>query len=137
MESVTESKRFEFAVEVVKTAKEVRAKHREYDLTKQLMRSGTSIGANVSEAQKSQSRKEFIAKMSIASKEANETRYWIRLMTATGYLEEETGSKLEEQAEELIKLLTRIVKSTQEKGNTQHLALNTDKRRAFVCAAKV
>ena len=69
----------------------------------------------MSEAQKAQSRKDFITKMSIASKEANETRYWIRLMTATGYLNEESGGKLEKQASELIKLLTSIVKSAQEK----------------------
>ena len=114
MNNVIEEKSFQFAVDAVKTAKKVRSEHKEYDLTGQFVRSGTSIGANVNEAQKAQSRKEFIAKMSIASKEANETRYWIRLMKATGYLEEETGNRLQEQASELIRLLTRIVKSTQE-----------------------
>ena len=84
MEGITEEKSFQFAVEVVKAAKEIRSKHKEYDLTSQFVRSGTSMGANVSEAQKAQSHRDFIAKMSIASKEANETRYWIRLMTAAG-----------------------------------------------------
>ena len=118
MKNVIEEKSFDFAINVINIAKEIRTKHKEYDLTSQFVRSGTSIGANVSEAQKAQSKKEFVAKMSIASKEANETRYWIRLMIATGYIEEEFGKKLQEQSDELIKLLTRIVKSTQEAFST-------------------
>ena len=111
---MVEEKSFQFAVDVVKAAKKVRSEHKEYDLTGQFVRSGTSIGANVSEAQKAQSKKDFITKMSIASKEANETRYWIRLMTATGYLDDATSQSLHSQADGLIKLLTRIVKSSQE-----------------------
>ena len=113
--SVSEEKSFAFAIKVVESAKEVRAKHREYDITSQFVRSGTSVGANVSEAQKAQTKKEFIAKMSIASKEANEVCYWIRLMTETGYLDGTKSKELISLAEELVRILTSIVKTSQEK----------------------
>ena len=119
--SVSEEKSFAFAVKVVETMKEVQLKHKEHDLTRQLLRSGTSIGANVSEAQKAQSKKDFISKMSIASKEANEACYWIRLMTATGYLDETISVELIALANELVRILTSIVKTSQEK----HSTLNT------------
>ena len=111
--NVIEEKSFAFAVKVVETIKTVRAEKKEYDLTRQLIRSGTSIGANVSEAQKAQTQKEIAAKMSIASKEAIESQYWIKLMIATGYLKEEEGSELANKCEELIKILTKIVKTSQ------------------------
>ena len=112
---IGEEKSFAFAVKIVKTAKEVREIHKEYDLTRQLVRSGTSVGANVSEAQKAQSTKDFISKLSIASKEAEESRYWIRLLVATGYLEESAGKTLLRDAEELIRILTSSVKTAQKK----------------------
>ena len=113
--NVSEEKSFEFAVKVIEAAKEVRSIYKEYDLTSQFVRSGTSIGANVCEAIKAQSRKDFIAKMSIASKEANEVRYWIRLMKRTGHLDEKQGEELLSSADELVRILTSIVKSSQEK----------------------
>ena len=116
--NVSEEKSFAFAVKVVEAVKEMRIKHKEYDLASQLVRSGTSIGANVSEAQKAQTKKDFIAKMSIASKEANESCYWIRLMVATGYLDEATSKELLTLANELVRILTSIVK-------TSHSTLNT------------
>ena len=119
-----EEKSFAFAVEIVKTVKDMRTKHQEYDLTRQLMRSGTSIGANVSEAKGAQSTRDFIAKLSIASKEAQETRYWIRLLRATGYLEESDGSDLLRKAEELVRMLTSSVKTLQKK-ETQDSKLKT------------
>ena len=115
--NVSEEKSFEFAVRVIETAKEIRSAHKEYDLTSQFVRSGTSIGANVCEAIKAQSRKDFISKMSIASKEANETRYWIRLLMRTGYVSEERGNGLLASVEELIRILTSIVKSSKEKNS--------------------
>ena len=86
----------------------------EYVLSKQLVRSGTSIGANVNEAQEGQSKKDFIAKMSIASKEARESQYWIKLLIKTGYLSDDDKhtQSLIADSEELIKLLTSIVKSS-------------------------
>ena len=113
--NIIEQKSFDFAVKVIETVKEIRATHKEYDLTSQFLRSGTSVGANVSEAIKAQSRKDFIAKMSIASKEANEVRYWIRLLKQTRYVSEEQGYVLLGLVEELVRILTSIVKSSQEK----------------------
>jgi len=87
----------------------------EYVLSKQLLRSGTSIGANTNEAQAAQSKNDFIAKMAIASKEARESKYWIELLIKTNYLaahSKHTKSLLNE-IEEIVKLLTSIVKSSQ------------------------
>ena len=112
---IGEEKSFAFAVKIVKTVKVIREQHREYDLTRQLVRSGTSIGANVSEAQKAQSTKDFISKLSIASKEAEETRYWLRLLIATEYLEETAGEELLSDVSELIRILTSSVKTMQTK----------------------
>ena len=80
------------------------------------MRSGTSIGANVSEAIEGQSRKDFISKLSIALKEANETKYWIKLLVATGYMSEKLGvSFLNDLNEIIIKILVSILKTSREK----------------------
>ena len=84
-------------------------------MSKQLLRSGTSIGANVNEAQTGQSKNDFIAKMAIASKEARESRYWIDLLITTNYLDvkNEHTKSIQNEIEEIIKLLTSIVKSSQ------------------------
>ncbi|MDC9727276.1 MAG: four helix bundle protein [Candidatus Thioglobus sp.] len=110
-------KSFEFAVRVVNLYKHLSKDKREYVLSKQLIRSGTSIGANINEAQAAQSKKDFIAKMAIASKEARESKYWIDLLIKTDYLnsnDNHTKSLLSE-IEEIIKLLTSIVKTGQNK----------------------
>ncbi len=109
-------KSFEFAIRIVKLYKYLCNEKKEYVLSKQLLRCGTSIGANINEAQAGQSKNDFIAKMSISSKEARETKYWIELLIKTNYLninEKHTQSLLNE-IEEMIKLLTSIVKSSQE-----------------------
>lgn len=80
------NKSFEFAIRIVNVCKYLQDNKKEYILSKQLLRSGTSIGANANEAQAAQSRKDFIAKLAIASKEARETKYWIDLLMTTGYL---------------------------------------------------
>ena len=88
---------------------------KEYVLSKQLLRSGTSIGANINEAQAGQSKADFIAKMSIASKEARESKYWIELLIKTEYLnvKDKHAVSLLNDIEEIVKLLTSIVKSSQ------------------------
>ena len=104
---------FDFALLVVDVYKFLLVK-KEFVLSKQLLRAGTSIGANVSEAQAAQSRNDFISKMSIASKEARETLYWIRLLEKSGYLNE--YSKLEllvSEIRSIVKIITSIVKTTQ------------------------
>lgn len=108
-------KSFNFAVRVVKLYKYLCDEKKEYVLSKQLLRCGTSIGANINEAQAGQSKADFIAKMSIASKEARETKYWIDLLIKTDYLDinENHVESLLKDIEEIIKLLTSIVKSSQ------------------------
>ena len=108
-------KSFQFSVRIVNLHKHLVREHKEYVLSKQLLRSGTSIGANVNEAQAAQSNADFISKMSIASKEARETKYWLQLLCETEYLDKAQPHviSLLEQSEELIKILTTIVKNTQ------------------------
>lgn len=104
-------KSFEFAVRIVNLAKYLRIEEREYVLSKQLLRSGTSIGANVAEGQRAQSRADFNSKMSIALKEANETCYWLRLLYRTDYLSKEGFDSIKKDADELIYILTAICKT--------------------------
>jgi four helix bundle protein len=108
-------KSFNFAVRIVKLYTYLCGEKKEYVLSKQLLRSGTSIGANINEAQAGQSKADFIAKMSIASKEARETKYWIDLLIKTEYLDinENHVESLLKDTEVIIKLLTSIVKSSQ------------------------
>lgn len=108
-------KSFDFAIRVVKLYKYLCDEKKEYVLSKQLLRSGTSIGANINEAQAGQSKADFVAKMAIASKEARETKYWIDLLIKTDYLDinENHVQSLINNIEEIIKLLTSIVKSSQ------------------------
>lgn len=111
---VTREKGFAFAIRIVRLAQFLQREHKEYVLSKQVLRSGTSIGANVEEASAAASRKDFTAKMSIASKEARETRYWLRLLHETEYLGTPSFESIHSDCEELIRLLTSIVKTSQE-----------------------
>lgn len=106
-------KSFEFALKTLDLHKELKEK-KEFDLSRQILRSGTSIGANVNEAGAAVSRKDFANKMSIALKEARESRYWLQLFDASDSIEIEVKENLE-GCEELIKILTSIVKTTREK----------------------
>ncbi|MDL2287420.1 four helix bundle protein [Eubacteriales bacterium OttesenSCG-928-G02] len=101
-----------FAVRIIKLYQYLCANPHEFILSKQLLRSGTSIGANAREAVSSYSKKEFAAKMSIALKEANETAYWLELLVETGYINKEQFNSIYADTEELIKLLVSIVKSS-------------------------
>jgi four helix bundle protein len=113
------NKSFEFAKRIVKLFKYLREIKKEFIISKQLLRCGTSIGANVNEAIAAQSKADFISKMSIASKEARETKYWIDLLIATDYLTktEDHVITLKNDIEEIIKILTSIVKTSQENLN--------------------
>ena len=113
-ESILKIKSYHFAVRIVKLSQYLQKEHKEYILSKQILRSGTSIGANVNEAQAAQSEKDFISKMSISSKEARETKYWLDLLIETGYLnsEEQFVTSLLKECTELVKLLTSIVKTS-------------------------
>ena len=89
--------------------------YKEFTMSKQLYRSGTSIGANVTEAQHAQSDADFLSKMAIAYKEADETKYWINLLHDNGYLNDSQYSSLNNDMQRILRLLTSIVKSTKEK----------------------
>ena len=87
--------------------------NKEYVLSKQVVRSGTSIGANIKEALRGQSRPDFRAKMNIALKEASETEYWLELLYESEYIDETSYNSIIEDNRELIKILTMIVKNTE------------------------
>ncbi len=110
MDKVIEIKSFNFAKRIIKAYRYLTSK-KEYILSKQLMRSGTSIGANVVEAQYAISKKEFRNKMSIALKEAAESRYWITLLKNEEFLSEKEANSLLNDLEEIIKILSKIVKN--------------------------
>lgn len=107
-------KSFQFAVRIVKLYKYLSNEQKEFVLAKQVLRSGTSVGANVNEAQQGQSKKDFLMKMNIALKECSETKYWIELLYATEYINKKMKQSIYEDCVELEKLLTSIVKTTNE-----------------------
>ena len=113
-ENVVRDKSFVFAVRVVKASQFLMQERREYVLSKQFLRSGTSVGANVEEALGGQSDADFISKMNIAYKEARETAYWIRLLQATDYLTNSQAESLLADANELCKILSRILITTKQ-----------------------
>jgi four helix bundle protein len=121
--SVIRGKNFLFALEIIELFKKLQAGH-EYILSKQLLRSGTSIGANVEEALAGQSRKDFIAKMAVASKEARESRYWLVLLQESGLARIELNPALK-NIDELIRILTSIVKTAAENPAIQNSKLKT------------
>lgn len=118
-ENIIYNKVFEFAIRIVNLYKFLCNNHKEFVISKQLLRCGTSIGANVNEAIAAQSKKDFISKMSIANKEARETNYWIKLLIATDFLDkkEDYVKTIQNDIEEIIKILTSIVKTSQERLN--------------------
>ena len=113
-ENVILEKSYSFALQIMALAKEIREK-REYDLSSQLWRSGTSIGSNVEEAQAAQSRADFRSKMSIAAKEAREVHYWLRLTRDGKVLPAKLLEPLIDEIENIKRILTSIVKSAKER----------------------
>jgi len=111
MNNSIQEKSFRFAVRIVKLCRYLQTEKKEYILTKQLLRSGTSIGANVSESQQAQSRPDFVNKLNIALKEASETEYWLRLLYETDYLNDKYFTSIMADCDEVKSLLVAIVKS--------------------------
>ena len=107
-ENIIQQKSFAFAIRIVNVYKFLVYEKKEFVLSKQLLRSGTSIGANVEESIGGQSKKDFLSKISISYKEARETVYWIKLLQATDYLQEQEAINLLNDAEELCKILGKI-----------------------------
>ena len=115
--NVVQEKSYAFAVRVVKVSKYLVEEKKEYVLSKQLLRSGTSIGANVEEAIGGQSDKDFFAKLTISYKEARETKCWIRLLTDTDYLTHNQSESLLSDIEELLKIIGSILKTLRTKNS--------------------
>ena len=110
-DNIIQIKSYNFAVRVVKLYKHLSQEKKEFVLSKQLLRSGTSIGANVEEAIGGQSRKDFFAKLTIAYKEARESHYWIRLLKDTDFLSEIESKSLLTDIEEILKIIGSIQKT--------------------------
>jgi len=105
-----------FAIRIIRLYKYLCDEKREYILSKQVLRSGTSIGANVREAQHAQSTSDFLSKMSISLKEAYECEYWLELLVETDYISESEFKSIIEDCNELNRLLISIIKTTKSKG---------------------
>ena len=114
-ENILKTKSYSFALRVVKLYKYL-CTRREYVLSKQVLRSGTAVGALVSEAEFGQSKADFISKLSIALKEANETLYWLNLLKDSEYLDEKMFQSIKPDIEELIKLLVSSIKTAKRNG---------------------
>ena len=106
--NIIQEKSFAFAVRIVNLYKYLCEEKKEFVLSKQILRSGTSIGANIEESIGGQSDKDFFTKLTIAYKEARETVYWLKLLLATDYLNEEQAESLLKDAEEICKILGKI-----------------------------
>ncbi len=111
-ENIIREKSYAFALRVVKLYSFLCKEKQEYILAKQILRSGTSIGALVRECEHAESKADFIHKLSIALKEANETEYWLNILKDTNYITEPLYLSLNKDLEEILKLLTRIVKTS-------------------------
>ena len=114
-ESVLKTKSYAFAVRVVKLSRFLATEKHEFVLSKQILRSGTSIGANIEEANQAQSSKDFVHKLSIALKEATESNYWLRLLRDSCMLEPKFAASLLNDCEELQKMLTTAIKTSKRK----------------------
>jgi four helix bundle protein len=116
-DNIVRDKSFRFSVRIVKMSRHLVEKKHEFVLSKQILRSGTSIGANIEEADNAISKREFSSKISIAYKEAKETHYWLRLLHSTGYISKSQYNSMIMDCEELCKLLFAILKSSRLNGH--------------------
>ena len=117
--NVIKDKSYAFALRAIKAYKFLSEEKREFVLSKQMLRSGTAIGALVREAEHAQSDADFINKMNIALKEANETEYWLMLLKDSDYIDEKSFTSIQKDCVEVIKLLISIVKTSKEKHGTK------------------
>ena len=115
MDSIVKDKSKKFAVRIVKLCQYLSDEKREIVMSKQLLRSGTSVGANIREALQGQSKADFTAKMSISLKEINETEYWLEILFETGYLDETQYASIAKDCQEIAKMLISIVKTSRSK----------------------
>jgi four helix bundle protein len=113
--NVVKEKSYAFALRIIKAYKYLLQEHREFVLSKQVLRSSTAIGALIWESEHAQSKADFINKMNIALKEANETEYWLMLLKDSDYLDDKTFTSIHKDCDELIRLLVSIVKTSKSK----------------------
>ena len=110
-ENIIKEKSYSFAIRIVRMYQTISERNREYVLSKQYLRSGTAVGALVYESEHAQSVADFISKINIALKEANETFYWLSLLRDTGYLTIEESRSIQRDAQELVRILAAILKT--------------------------
>jgi len=129
LDNPIEKRAYQFALRIVKAYKYLTRQQSEFVLSKQMLRSGTSIGAMMREAKFAQSRADFVSKTSIALKEANETLYWIELLHDSEYIDDKTFESIHNEANEITSILASIVKTTKENSekydNTESFFLNS------------
>ena len=113
--NVIKGKSFDFALRIVKLYQYLIDSKKEFVLSKQLLKSGTSIGAMIRESEHAESKSDFIHKLSIALKEANETEYWVQLLHKSSYISEKEFNSINSDLTELLKLLTSIIKTSKSK----------------------
>ena len=111
-ENILKDKTYDFALRIIRLYQFISSEKKEYVLSKQVLRSGTSIGALVEEANQAESKMDFIHKISIANKEANETLYWLRLLTDSQIIEEKPALSMMNDCQEILKLLTSIINTS-------------------------
>jgi four helix bundle protein len=116
--NVVQEKSYAFAMRMVRMYQHLTEQRKEFVLSKQVLRSGTSIGANVEEAIGGQSDRDFLAKFNIAYKEARETHYWLRLLRDSGYLKDADAASMIADCEELLKLTGSIIKTMKQKNDS-------------------
>ena len=114
MKNILKDKSYQFAIRIVKLTKYLQEDKKEFILSKQILRSGTSIGALISESEFAQSKADFISKLHIALKEANETNYWIDLLKDSEYINEKMYNSIEPEIKELISILVSSIKTSKE-----------------------
>ena len=107
--NVVKEKSLDFAVRIVKLCRYLSSNKKEFIMSKQLLRSGTSVGAMIRESEHAESKADFIHKLAIAQKESNETLYWLELLKKTNYLDKSEYESINSDATEIIKLLTKII----------------------------
>ena len=118
--SILKDKSFAFAIEVVKTYKILVDEKREFVMSKQLLRSGTSVGANIREAKNAESTNDFIHKLGIAQKECDETLYWLELLMETEYLNSDLYNHLSDQANQILKMIRSTILTIKQKNLKSH-----------------
>ena len=114
MDNIVREKSYRFAVRIVNLYKYLRFEKKEFDMSRQILKAGTSIGANIAESEHAQSRPDFLTKLNIALKEAAETDYWLRLLHETNYIDQKSYDSIIAECREIESLLASIVKTVKQ-----------------------